>query len=90
MKRHVITFFAPWLALLGTPANALETITFSYDARGRLVRVAHAGGINDGAVTRYAFDKADNRVRKQATKGGCVAVVPIPTGYGVIACATSA
>lgn len=49
------------LASVPTAALAGETITYSYDARGRLVQVAHAGSVNDGLVSSYAFDKADNR-----------------------------
>lgn len=46
---------------LAAAAFASETVTYSYDARGRLVRVEHAGPINNGVVSNYAYDKADNR-----------------------------
>jgi len=50
------------LALLAiAPAMAQETITYTYDARGRLVTVAHAGVVNQGATTTYQYDPADNR-----------------------------
>ncbi|WP_294050751.1 hypothetical protein [Sphingomonas sp.] len=35
--------------------------SYSYDALGRLVGVAHSGGSNDGVATTYALDKAGNR-----------------------------
>lgn len=47
--------------LLVPPAMASETITYSYDARGRLVKVARSGTANNGATECYAYDKADNR-----------------------------
>lgn len=55
--------------LLGSSASGLaaETITYSYDARGRLVQVARSGTVNNGVVTSYQFDRADNRVSKTKT-----------------------
>ena len=42
-------------------ASASETITYIYDAKGRLVRVSHSGSVNDNVVANYTFDRADNR-----------------------------
>ena len=44
------------------PALAAETITYSYDARGRLVQVQRTGPVNK--TTSYTLDKADNRLFK--------------------------
>ena len=55
------------LLLLGVAAYASETITYSYDARGRLVQVNHAGSVNNNVVTNYTYDKADNRTNKTTT-----------------------
>jgi len=49
------------LAALAATAMAGETITYSYDARGRLVKVARTGTVNANVTANYAFDKADNR-----------------------------
>jgi len=38
-----------------------ETITYKYDARGRLVKVERSGGVNDKVKAEYRYDKADNR-----------------------------
>ena len=38
-----------------------ETITYTYDARGRLTNVSHAGSVNNNVQTNYTYDKADNR-----------------------------
>jgi hypothetical protein len=48
-------------------ANASETLTYSYDARGRLVRVQHNGSVNNNVSTNYNYDKADNRSLKNVT-----------------------
>ena len=47
--------------LFAVMASASETITYSYDARGRLVRVMHTGTVNDNVSASYSYDKADNR-----------------------------
>ncbi len=48
-------------------AVAAETITYKYDARGRLVKVERSGTVNNGVNTSYTFDKADNRTNKTTT-----------------------
>lgn len=50
---------APPTAYGATPGP--ETVTYSYDARGRLKTVTHTGGANDGVQSRYTYDKANNR-----------------------------
>lgn len=53
----VVLFFA-------VAAYAAETITYTYDARGRLRQVSHSGTVNNGASTTYSQDKAHNRTNK--------------------------
>jgi len=48
-------------------AGASETVNYTYDAKGRLVQVAHAGTINDNVVSNYTFDHADNRLNVNVT-----------------------
>jgi hypothetical protein len=57
------------LSALGAAALAYasETITYSYDARGRLIRVVHNGSVNSNVATNYVYDKADNRTLKNTT-----------------------
>jgi hypothetical protein len=38
-----------------------ETVTYSYDERGRLIQVGRSGTVNDGISANYSYDKADNR-----------------------------
>jgi hypothetical protein len=49
------------VAALAATAMASETISYSYDARGRLVRVVRSGTVNNGVTANYSYDKADNR-----------------------------
>ncbi|MES2452027.1 MAG: hypothetical protein V4610_15830 [Pseudomonadota bacterium] len=46
---------------LAAIASATETITYSYDAKGRLILVQHAGTVNNNVTANYAFDADDNR-----------------------------
>lgn len=63
---RAFAIFALLLAL-GAAAYAAETISYSYDARGRLKQVARAGTVNNGVTTNYTYDKADNRTNKTTT-----------------------
>jgi uncharacterized protein (DUF697 family) len=49
------------LAGAAIAAMAAETITYSYDARGRLVKVVRTGSVNNNVQAEYKYDKADNR-----------------------------
>ncbi len=56
------------LAALGCAAAAIasETVTYSYDARGRLIRVESKVGSNT-VTSNYLYDKADNRTLRTVT-----------------------
>ncbi len=63
-----VSILAPALALVfALPAHAGETVTYSYDAKGRLVKVVHTGTVNNGVQTTYTHDKADNRKNTTTT-----------------------
>ena len=57
------------LAAIGVAAAAMaaETITYTYDARGRLIKVVRTGTVNNNVNTSYTYDKADNRTNKTTT-----------------------
>lgn len=63
IPRSVI--FPAFLAavLMAPAASATETITYTYDAKGRLIKVERSGTVNNTAKTEYEHDKADNRKR---------------------------
>jgi len=48
-------------------AVASETITYSYDSRGRLVKVERTGDVNNNVKAEYKYDKADNRTNVNVT-----------------------
>lgn len=47
--------------LLASSAIAQETVTYTYDNKGRLTGVSHSGGPAAGASASYNYDNADNR-----------------------------
>lgn len=49
------------VALLGPSASANETLTYTYDALGRLVKVVRTGTVNNNASECYGYDPASNR-----------------------------
>jgi hypothetical protein len=49
------------VAAVPAVAWAAETITYSYDAKGRLVKVERSGTVNNGVKAEYSHDKANNR-----------------------------
>ena len=51
----------------GAAAYATETITYSYDARGRLIKVVHTGAVNNNVVSNYSYDNANNRTNVTTT-----------------------
>lgn len=48
-------------------AHAAETLTFNYDAKGRVTKVQRTGGVNNGVKTEYTHDKANNRKTVKTT-----------------------
>lgn len=60
MRKPFSFVFLAGLAI--APAMAAETITYTYDAKGRVIKVERSGTVNNGVQAQYAFDRADNRV----------------------------
>jgi len=54
-------------ALVAPAAHASETVTYTYDARGRLVKVERSGTVNNGVKAEYTIDKANNRKNAKVT-----------------------
>jgi hypothetical protein len=69
---------------LSTSVRASETITYTYDALGRLVAVARTGTVNNGASATYTYDPANNRtnVTTTAPGGGGMAQSELPAPKG--------
>ena len=51
------------VALLGASPSALaaESVSYDYDALGRVIRVDYVGGPNDGMIIEYTYDATGNR-----------------------------
>lgn len=64
---HLLCAFAG--LSLAVPALASESITYTYDAKGRLTKVVHSGTVNNGVETTYTYDKADNRTNQTVIGG---------------------
>ena len=75
--------FGTLLLASAAPAVASETITYTYDALGRLVAVARTGTVNNGASASYTYDPANNRTNVTTTAptgGGGMALRQQPDG----------
>ena len=55
------------LASTSTAALASETTTYTYDSKGRLVKVVKSGSVNNGVTSEYGHDKVDNRTKVKVT-----------------------
>ena len=55
------------LFVLCGAAHATETITYTYDALGRVVTVSTSGTVNNNLQTNYTNDAADNRAQVVVT-----------------------
>lgn len=54
-------------ALVAVPAFSSETITYTYDALGRLTAAVSSGAVNNGLSTGIAYDPAGNRTSYAVT-----------------------
>lgn len=71
MRKSILTGLGlTWvLVAAGTTstARASETITYTYDAKGRLVKVERSGAVNNGVKYEYTHDRANNRRNLKVT-----------------------
>ena len=63
---------------IATSANATETVTYSYDAQGRLVQSVISGTVNNGQISVTTFDAAGNRTNYAVSTNGTPPPVPPP------------
>lgn len=66
MRNGFLSLFVAGL-MVSTSVNAAETITYTYDAKGRLVKVVRTGTVNNNVTVDYEHDKANNRTRLKTT-----------------------
>ena len=69
VRRFAVGVGALVASTIGTslPLLATETITYTYDTKGRLVKVVRTGTVNNNVTVEYTHDKADNRARLKTT-----------------------
>jgi hypothetical protein len=70
--KHVYYLGIAIALLSASAANAAETITYKYDAKGRLIEVKRTGTVNNNVTTTYTHDKANNRKAVVVTGSGNV------------------
>lgn len=63
MHRKLLLIIIFSMFIIIEPIMAQEKQKFTYDAKGRLIKVEREGGNNNGAVILYEHDKAHNRKR---------------------------
>jgi len=66
-------------ATIAIPASATETVTYVYDALGRLVGQTTSGTVNNGDAVTFCYDHAGNRIKMVADTTGSIATCPTPT-----------
>jgi hypothetical protein len=66
-KQAGLVLAAAATAAIPALAVAGETINYSYDAKGRLVKVERTGTVNDNVKAEYKHDKAGNRTHVTVT-----------------------
>ena len=71
-------------SVVSAGSEASETVTYTYDALGRLVAVSTSGGPNDDVNVSTAYDPAGNRSNYSVTSG---APPPPPAAYPPASCA---
>ncbi len=67
MYRACLLFTVVSSLAIAVPVAATETVTYTYDAKGRLVKVVRTGSVNNNVTVDYEHDKADNRTRLKTT-----------------------
>jgi hypothetical protein len=69
-----IALLAACLCML-KPAFSAQSVTYVYDALGRLTNVQITGGPGNGVLQNYQYDAAGNRLQQNVTAPGQTAVV---------------
>jgi YD repeat-containing protein len=79
MKRSHRAALATSALALASAASASETITYNYDALGRLATVKHSGDVNAGQAHSLCYDRAGNREIYKSSAAGTLADCPTQT-----------
>lgn len=65
---------------VAAPASAqgVSIATYTYDARGHLLKVTHSGGVNSEVVVDTTNDAVDNRTQRTVTGRSKAKAVIVP------------
>jgi hypothetical protein len=77
MRRGQCFLLAGSALALATAVQASETVTYSYDSLGRLIRVERGVTDTGGVKAEYSYDPADNRTK--VTVDAAATPVPAPS-----------
>jgi hypothetical protein len=67
VKTALIVAAVSLVAVAGI-ASATETITYTYDAKGRLILVTHSGTVNNNVVANYTFGSRRQPTKRQSDR----------------------
>jgi RHS Repeat len=71
------TCFAAACLLPTNPTRAAETVTYQYDALGRLTKKTSAGTVNTNKKVTVCYDAAGNRKIYKVAANGATVVCPV-------------
>lgn len=68
--RSLLMLVSVVVLMIPLSVSATETVTYSYDAQGRLVQSVISGTVNNGQSSSTAFDAANNRTNYTVSLSG--------------------
>jgi Bacterial Ig domain len=78
MARNLLLSLSVIALLVPLGVNATETVTYTYDAQGRLVQSVMSGTVNNGQSSTTSFDAANNRTNYSVSVNGGTPPPPPP------------
>jgi YD repeat-containing protein len=78
MTRRFLLSVSVIALMLPLGVRATETVTYSYDAQGRLVQSVISGTVNNGQSSTTSFDTANNRTNYTVSLSGGTPPPPPP------------
>lgn len=70
MSRMLFMSVSAIALIASSVGNATETVTYTYDAQGRLVQSVISGTVNNGQTSSTSFDAANNRTNYSVSIAG--------------------
>jgi len=78
MSRTLLLSVSAMALMCASAISATETVTYSYDAQGRLVQSVISGSVNNGQSSSTSFDAANNRTNYTVSLSGGTPPPPPP------------